>query len=111
MEIADSDLSDTSACYSIIAQSVKAEIKIKGSRFISHADFVENKDQCEKLIASYHKNYHDATHVCYAYRFGIGENSFHRYSDAGEPNGSAGMPIFNVIKGVSVFKRKVFKRS
>jgi len=102
MENADSDSSDQSSYYSVIAHPVKIEIKVKGSRFISFVDFVENKDQCERCLINYQKKYYDASHVCFAYQFGVGDKIIFRYSDAGEPAGTAGAPIYNVIKGFNL---------
>ena len=91
----ESDLS----FYKIISHQANTEIKVKGSRFIAHADPASNQDQCEEVISHYRKTYHNATHVCFAYRVGINEAVFYHYSDAGEPAGTAGSPIYNVIKG------------
>lgn len=72
-----------------------AELKIKGSRFITHIFHVLNKVQAEAKYVDIRKKYHNATHNCYAYR--ISEDEF-RYSDDGEPPGTAGRQILQVLE-------------
>ena len=98
MEPSESDSSD-SPFYRTITKPGKAEIKVRGSRFIACAEPVQNEEQCKRFIAQYQKLYHDASHVCFAYRTGVGEHTVYRFSDAGEPAGTAGAPIFKVIEG------------
>lgn len=68
--------------------------KDKGSRFLSFAEAISNEDEAKAIIATYKKKYHDARHVCYAYR--LGENLW-RTKDDGEPHGTAGLPILRAI--------------
>ncbi len=74
------------------------EIKEKGSRFISYLYPAATKEEAETIIQKLRKGYHDATHVCFAYRLGEGEEHYLRYNDDGEPSGTAGIPIYNEIK-------------
>ncbi len=97
-----SDPESDSSFYNTIDHQAKTEIKIKGSRFIAHADPVSSKEQCEEIISAYQKKYHSASHVCFAYRVGIKDRIIHRCSDAGEPAGTAGSPIQNVIAGLNL---------
>ena len=96
------DPESDSSFYNIIDHQAKAEIKVKGSRFIAHADPVSSRDKCEEIISVYQKKYHNASHVCFAYRVGINDKIIHRCSDAGEPAGTAGSPIQNVITGLNL---------
>ncbi len=96
------DPESDSSFYKTIDLQAKTEIKIKGSRFIAHADPVSTQDKCEEIISAYQKVYHSATHVCFAYRVGINDRCIHRCSDAGEPAGTAGSPIQNVITGLNL---------
>jgi uncharacterized YigZ family protein len=73
------------------------EIKIKGSRFIGFCTPVEDRCNAEAFIQQLCKKYHNATHHCFAYRIGLNEKTIFRYSDAGEPSGTAGRPIFEAI--------------
>ena len=76
-----------------------AETKVKGSRFIGYAAPVENRKDAEAFIRNVSKKHHDSAHNCFAYRIGLGDNSGFRYSDAGEPTGTAGRPILDAIDG------------
>lgn len=78
----------------IIKDNVKNEIIINKSRFITYLYKIFSK---EEFISYYNKlkdEYNDATHICYAYII----NNEIKFSDDKEPNGSAGLPIYNVLK-------------
>ncbi len=68
----------------------------KKSRFISYVARVEDEDEAKEFIASIKKKHSDATHNCYAYV--LKGTEIARFSDDGEPQGTAGMPILEVIK-------------
>lgn len=68
--------------------------KSKGSKFLAFAEGIETEDDAKELIAKYKKQYHDARHVCYAYRLGA---NLWRTKDDGEPHGTAGLPILRSI--------------
>ncbi|HKB85808.1 MAG TPA: YigZ family protein [Ignavibacteriaceae bacterium] len=68
--------------------------KEKGSEFIAWAFHVETETEVQNYLDETRKKHYDASHHCYAFRFK--DNSF-RYSDAGEPNGTAGIRILNAI--------------
>jgi uncharacterized YigZ family protein len=71
-------------------------LKEKGSKFIGFASSVLTEEAFKNYLAEIEKYHPKATHLCYAFRIGIdGEN--HRANDDGEPNGSAGLPIYNQI--------------
>jgi len=70
----------------------------KGSRFISVLHAAGDRTCAEAYIAALRERFADATHVCYAWRLGKGEESEHRYNDDGEPGGTAGLPIYNEIR-------------
>lgn len=75
-----------------------AEITEKKSRFIANAANVTTEEEARCFIESIKKKYYDARHNCYAYI--IGENSeCQKFSDDGEPGGTAGRPMFDVLKG------------
>lgn len=85
--------------YQTITTPQKAQFSVKGSRFIGHAFPVKSVEEALNSIQKISKEYFDATHNCFAYRVGVGENQIGRYSDAGEPSGTAGLPIFQAIDG------------
>jgi uncharacterized YigZ family protein len=82
-----------------IATDSEVEIKVKGSRFVARTAACTSKIEAEEILDNIRKKYHDATHHCFAYRVGMGRESTFRYSDAGEPSGTAGKPIFDRIEG------------
>ena len=78
--------------YYTVNKHARSEIKIKGSKFIASVKNVSTKDDAEEFIRQISAEFHDATHNCFAYRIGESGLEF-RYSDDGEPSGSAGKPI------------------
>jgi len=80
-----------------IRRNSTAETKVKGSRFIGHVFGADSRDEAESCIAAVRKEHHSATHNCFAYRTGTGDSSVFRFSDDGEPSGTAGKPILDAI--------------
>jgi len=70
--------------------------KIKSSRFIGYILHVENLEAIKKKLEDIHQEHPQSSHVCYAW---ILEGEGERYSDDGEPRGSAGKPILQHLKG------------
>lgn len=87
--------------YKIITKDGTGEIVEKKSRFIAHVFGVKSVSEAEEKIAEISKKYWDARHNCYGYV--IGKNSENtRCSDNGEPSGTAGKPILEVITGAGL---------
>ena len=87
--------------YKTLFQSAETEYTINKSRFIGAAAPVSSSEEALAFLEKYRAAYRDATHHCYAYV--IGKNSgIMRYSDDGEPGGTAGLPIMEVIKARGV---------
>lgn len=84
-----------SECYKTIARAATAEFTEKKSRFIGHIFPVEREEQALELIARLKKEYWDARHNTYAYVLRGG--MLRRFSDDGEPQGTAGMPMLDVL--------------
>ena len=82
--------------YKSVLKYGRDEIIINKSRFIGTAAPVESEEQAIEFIDEIRKEFKDASHNCYAYVIGENKN-IQRYSDDGEPSGTAGMPILNVI--------------
>ncbi len=79
---------------------------IEKSRFITTSRHVEGEEQAKAFIEETSAKYSDATHNCYAYicdKYG----NFLRFSDNGEPQGTAGMPMLEVIKNKKLFETAV----
>lgn len=83
--------------YITVQQTNRAEIVIKRSRFIGHAKPVETEEEAIAFIEEIRKEHRAATHNCYAYMVGE-RDQYQKQSDAGEPSGTAGKPILEVIK-------------
>ncbi len=82
--------------YTSIAAPTEGLFKDKGSRFIAFALPVSGEEEVKEAVDNARKKYHDARHVCYAYRLGA-DNQKWRMNDDGEPSGSAGRPILGQI--------------
>ncbi len=74
-----------------------AEYMIKKSRFIASLKEVQTEDEAAAYIAHVRKQYWDARHNCYAYQLGAG-GMIQKSSDDGEPSGTAGKPMLEVLK-------------
>ena len=85
--------------YLTVSNKVESKIKVKGSRFIAFTAPVFTKNEAEAHYQERSVVYADATHNCYAYKVGLGDQASRRMSDAGEPSGTAGKPILQVIEG------------
>ena len=68
----------------------------KKSEFISYAKRIYDEDEAKAFIAEIRKKHSDASHNCYAYI--LKDSGIARFSDDGEPGGTAGMPILEVLK-------------
>jgi uncharacterized YigZ family protein len=73
------------------------EIIINKSKFIGYASPINSEDEAVDFINQIKKKHADATHNVYAYVYGDNSN-IQRFSDDGEPSGTAGMPVLNLIK-------------
>lgn len=78
----------------IIRNNIDDEQIIKNSRFITRLVKITKKDEVENILNNVKKEYPKATHYCYAYIV----NDYKKASDDGEPGGTAGMPILNVLE-------------
>lgn len=82
--------------YKTVEKSASDEYVEKKSRFIGYAKPVNNEDEAVNFINEIKAKHRDATHNVYAYV--VRENNIQRYSDDGEPSGTAGVPVLEVIK-------------
>ncbi len=81
----------------ISVPSKEAVFKEKGSKFLAYAYPLSNQDEVEELLQMQKKAHNKARHWCYAWQTGL-ENPVYRYHDDGEPNNSAGKPIYGQIQ-------------
>lgn len=82
--------------YITVENRYSEEYIINKSRFIGYAAPVTTQEQAVEFINEIRKRHSDATHNVYAYQ--IRSPEYSRYSDDGEPQGTAGMPVLDVIK-------------
>ena len=87
--------------YTTLAGEGMDEFEERRSLFVGHAKHVVSEEEAQAFVKEKKKEYADATHNCWAYILKGGIVA--RYSDDGEPQGTAGMPILDVIRksGVS----------
>jgi len=87
--------------YKTLRRSSSDEFIVNKSRFIGYAAPCQTEEEALAFLQSIRIKHKDATHNCYAYV--IGQNmGIMRYSDDGEPGGTAGMPIMEVIKAQGI---------
>lgn len=82
--------------YLVPFEAAETEFSEKRSRFLGRICRVESEDDARAIIEEEKKRYHDARHHCWSYL--IREGGIIRYSDDGEPQGTAGQPILNVLQ-------------
>ena len=85
--------------YPVPSTSCEVCYEIKKSRFIARAVFAATREQAMAALALAKKDYPDARHHCWAYQFGNPKSAASAaMSDDGEPSGTAGKPILNVLQ-------------
>jgi uncharacterized YigZ family protein len=82
------------------AGTAEAEIREKGSRFLAVIGPAVDEEAAKAGLAALVRRYPDATHHCWAWR--VGAPPRERSSDAGEPSGTAGVPILQVLRGAGL---------
>ena len=82
--------------YRTVKERSEGMYKEKGSKFIGIAVPCYNESEANDFLNEWKQEHHQARHLCYAYRFGLDNNSY-RANDDGEPNNSAGAPILGQI--------------
>lgn len=87
--------------YLTVADYGETEIEINRSRFIGYAQRAESEEEAREFIASIKKKHWDATHNCSAYLIGE-HDEIQKADDDGEPSGTAGKPILEVLKKTKV---------
>ena len=87
--------------YKTLIRDAQDEFIINKSRFIGHGRPCATEEEALAFLSEMRSKYKDATHNCYAYIIGANMGVM-RYSDDGEPGGTAGMPIIEVMKNRGV---------
>ena len=83
--------------FKTIDKHVSAEIVEKKSKFIANVFYVESVEEAEEKIKEMKKKYFDARHNCFAFSIYTKEGVIDRFSDDGEPSGTAGGPMLNIL--------------
>lgn len=83
-------------CYKTVKGDGEAVVIEKKSKFIATVKPVTSDSEAQEFVADMRSKYSDATHNVYAYA--VAENNIFRYSDDGEPSGTAGMPVLDTIR-------------
>lgn len=83
--------------FKTVQKDVSFEIVEKKSRFIADVFYVESKEEAEERIKEIKKKYYDAKHHCFAYSIFHETGKEDRFSDDGEPSGTAGAPMLNIL--------------
>lgn len=84
-----------------LLNKIETELIVKNSRFINELFICESQSDARELIKSQKDKYQDASHVCHAFVIGKDAEVL-GMSDAGEPSGTAGRPMLDVLKGSGI---------
>lgn len=84
--------------FKTIMRNARAEVEEKKSRFIANIFYVESVEEAEQNLKQIKKQYFDARHHCYAYRIVEKTGIKEKQSDDGEPSGTAGAPMLNILQ-------------
>ena len=84
--------------YETVSGTFETESTVKGSRFIAVVQRCPDADSIKEALEGISARYPNATHYCYAAVYG-GRGRGERFSDNGEPSGTAGRPILSVLRG------------
>lgn len=87
--------------YFTVKQAGSHEVNIQKSRFIGYVERVQTEEEAQRFIQSIKKTHHDATHNCSAYMIGD-HDQIQKANDDGEPSGTAGVPMLEVLKKLSL---------
>jgi len=92
----------------ILAKPTTGEYKEKGSSFHAVSEPASSADHVKSILLTLKEQFPDASHICYAYRIKKDKSLDEFSSDAGEPNGSAGISILNVLKRNHIVNGVIF---
>ncbi|HEX5916269.1 MAG TPA: YigZ family protein [Nocardioides sp.] len=87
--------------YLTVARDATAEVEDRGSRFLCTLRRVETEDAAGALVAALRREHGDARHHCSAFVLGP-DGAVQRSSDDGEPSGTAGAPMLDVLRGAEL---------
>lgn len=88
--------------YKTVLETEASEIEVKKSKFIAEIRHIETEEEALSLLKEFKKRYYDATHNCSAFVLRA-DNGLRHSSDDGEPSGTAGKPMLDVLAGEGLF--------
>ncbi|MBN2440627.1 MAG: YigZ family protein [Spirochaetales bacterium] len=88
--------------YSIPADEAKSTIVVKNSKFTGRAGFTPSVEKAKEFLQKVKQEESGYSHAVYAYCIGSGNTVTYGMSDGGEPSGTAGRPVLEVVKGSSI---------
>jgi len=91
------------APYRTVRTPVRAEIREKGSRFLAIIEPCPDRETAERRITHHREDFGDATHVCWAWRLRWEPDPGEAASDAGEPAGTAGVPMLGALQSADLW--------
>jgi uncharacterized YigZ family protein len=91
----------SASSYLTVARTAEVEIEIKRSRFLGHVERVGSEDEARAVVERIRKQRWDARHHCSAFVLGP-DGAVQRSNDDGEPSGTAGAPMLEVLRGREV---------
>ena len=83
--------------FTIEEEKLEEEIVEKKSKFIGTLFYITSEEQAQEILKKIKKQYYDARHNCFAYRVMTENGIVERFSDDGEPSGTAGGPMLNIL--------------
>ena len=89
--------------WNIIIEPGTSDVEVKRSHFICALKRVKNEEEAREFINSVRREHFDARHNCFAMRIGRPGNVFERSGDDGEPQGTAGKPMLEILKGRGLY--------
>ena len=88
--------------FKTIKENISAEIVEKKSKFIANVFYVESVEEAEEIIRKVKKENKEARHNCFAFSVFTKKGITNRFSDDGEPSGTAGSPMLNIITSKNI---------
>jgi uncharacterized YigZ family protein len=88
------------SAYPVPSRQATAELREKGSRFLAVVGPAAGEAEAKAALAALARGHPDATHLCWAWR--LGQPPRERSADAGEPAGTAGVPMLQVLRGAGL---------
>ena len=89
--------------YNIITRPCEGKTEIKKSVFIAELATVKSEDEARAFLEDVKKRHREANHHCFSIRIGEPGSEYERFSDDGEPQGTAGKPILSLLRGKDLY--------